>query len=98
MPDCSNCVHHKEQSIPFAAHESIKATMERTVKRLWILALVLIILLCATNALWVIRESQFADEVISIEQEGETDGGGNNYFNGTGELTINGEGSAEDNG
>ena len=77
--------------IPYFAYEGAMARAERTIKRLWILILVLILCLVGTNAGWIIYESQFTDEVVTIEQEGQTDGGGSNFFNGTGELTINGE-------
>lgn len=80
--------------IPYYAHEGGMARMERTNKRLWIIILVLIIALVGTNVGWVIYESQFED--IYIEQSGETDEGGSNYFNGTGELSIYGESTSGD--
>lgn len=83
--------------IPYYAHEGEMSRMERTNKRLWIVVIVLIVALIGTNVGWLIYESQFTDEIVTVEQEGQTDGGGNNYFNGTGELTINGEGEAENN-
>ena len=82
--------------IPYFAHEGEMVRMERANKRLWIVILVLIIALVGTNAGWIVYESQFVDEQISIEQDGETDGGGNNYFNGTGELMIYGESESAD--
>lgn len=84
-----------DAQIPFYAHESAMSRMERANRRLWIIILILILALVGTNAGWVFYESQFTDEVTTIEQTGETDGGGNNYFNGTGELTVYGEGEAD---
>ena len=54
---------------------------ERTIKRLWILCIILIVLLAITNAGWIIYESQFDDyvETTQIEAEQEADGNGSNY-------------------
>jgi len=56
------------------------ARQERTIKRLWIIVLVLIILLAATNGAWIYYESQFetAETVQDVWQE--ADGDGNNQF------------------
>ena len=72
--------------IPYFAHEGEMARMERVVKRLWIAVILLIVLLVGTNAGWLIYESQFED--IVIQQEAETESGGINFLNGTGELTY----------
>lgn len=57
----------------------IAAQAERTTRRLWILCILLIVLLVATNSAWLWYESQFTDEVTTIEAEQTSDGGGNNY-------------------
>lgn len=57
--------------------ETVTATMERTIKRLWILALVLVALLVISNGLWIWYESQFVDEVVTVEQE--ADGSSRNF-------------------
>ena len=72
--------------IPYFAHEGEMARMERVGKRLWIAVILLIVLLVGTNAGWLIYESQFED--IMIQQEAETESGGINFLNGTGELTY----------
>ena len=56
--------------IPYIVHESIVARMERTIKRMWILCILLIILLIGTNIAWIIHEAQGTD--IVAEQQGET--------------------------
>ena len=43
----------EQQNIPYFAHEGIMARMERTIKRLWVLCIVLIILLAGSNAAWL---------------------------------------------
>ena len=59
----------ERQIIPLVAHESDMSRMERQLKRLWIIILVLIGLLFATNLMWVIYECQYS--TISYEQDGE---------------------------
>lgn len=57
---------------------------ERTIKRLWIALMVTIFLLCASNAFWIWRETQFVDEQITISQE--NDSGYNNYVGNDGDI------------
>ena len=85
MPDCNNCNHHIAKPVPFAAHESIKATLERTIKRLWIVILVLIVLLCLTNAAWIYYESQFETQEAHVEVD---TGEGSAYVAGIGDVTV----------
>lgn len=56
-----------ERNVPYIAHESMMARMERTIKRLWILALVLTVLLVGTNVAWLWYESSF--ETIETTRE-----------------------------
>lgn len=65
----------EQQNIPYFAHEGIMARMERTIKRLWVLCIVLIILLAGSNAAWLWYESQFEDESTTVTQELNSDGG-----------------------
>ena len=58
--------------------DSQGSRLERTNKRLFILSVILIIVLIATNSLWIAYESQF--KTISIEAEQEADNNGNNYI------------------
>ncbi len=58
--------------IPYIAFESATSRQERTIKRLWILCLVLIIALLGTNAGWIYYESSFEDVVVT--QEATADG------------------------
>lgn len=72
--------------ISYAAHEGMMARMERTIRRLWILCIILIILLAGTNAAWFYYESQFVDEV-TITQDNKD--GYNNYVGNDGNITNN---------
>ena len=77
--------------------EVIIATLERTIKRLWILNIILILLLAASNAAWVYYESQFEDVTTeTVEQDVDTgDNNGDTIVNGIGD--INGKDKAKSN-
>ncbi len=60
----------------------ITAMTERTIKRLWILIILLIVLLFGSNAAWLYYESQFTDEVITQEVTQEADNGTNRFVGG----------------
>ena len=82
MADCNACKekHKAAEPVPYIVHESDMARLERTIKRLWILLILLIVLLVGSNVAWLAYESQFTDEVITTEIDAEqetTDG--NNY-------------------
>lgn len=64
----------KQMQVPYIVHEAAMARQERTVKRLWIVVILLIVLLVATNAGWIWYESQW--EVVETTVESQTDGGG----------------------
>ena len=70
--------------ISTAQHEKEMTRMETANKRWFIAFMVVLVMLFASNAGWVIYESQFQD--VIIEQDGYSDGNGTNVFNGTGEV------------
>ena len=78
--NCQNCGSTERQVVPLAMVELHSAAQERTIKRLWIIIIILIGLLCVTNLAWLIYESQFEEVTTSIEAEQQTDGGGNNFL------------------
>ena len=82
----------KAAMLPYYVHEGEMTRLERINKRWFAAFLVVLVMLFVTNAAWIWYENQF--EEIHIEQEGSTDSGGSNYFNGTGELSIYGESEA----
>lgn len=69
--NCESCTHRPDP-VPFAVHESAMARMERTIRRLWILLIVLVVLLVGSNALWIWHESQFEDVTTEVEMENES--------------------------
>lgn len=78
MADCKACKESR-QTVPYIVHEADMARQERTIKRLWILAILLIVLLVGSNCAWLWYESQFTDEIVTeIEAQQETSEG-NNY-------------------
>lgn len=64
-------------------YEIVIARFERTIKRLWILCIILIAVLLATNAGWIYYESQFVTNETTVEQEVDT---------GSGDATVIGVG------
>lgn len=73
----------EQNTIPYYAHEGIVARMERTIRRLWILCIILILLLAGTNAAWIYYENSFEDVVVTQEN----DDGFNNYIGEDGTIT-----------
>ena len=77
-------------NIPFVAHEADMTRLERTIRRIWILCIILVVLLFGTNAGWLYYESQFeiVESTTEITQENES--GYNNYIGNDGDI-HNGE-------
>lgn len=71
-----------EKMIPYIAFESATSRQERTIKRLWILCLVLIVALLGTNAGWIYYENSFEDVVVTQENAD----GYNNYIGNDGDI------------
>lgn len=72
------------EQIPYVAHEADMTRMERMNRRLWILNIILILILLATNAGWLIYENSFEDVYTSVDQEVDT---------GEGDATVIGVGN-----
>ena len=83
MSNCSNCNHENKnpEAVPYIVHESAMARAERSAKRLWVVVIMLIVMLVATNGAWIWYESQFETVVTNTEEyqvEQNTEDGGNN--------------------
>ena len=72
------------EQIPFVAHEADMTRMERVVRRLWILCIILALALVGTNAAWVVYESSFETVSTSVMQENES--GYNNFIGNDGDI------------
>lgn len=97
--DCETCKEKRKviaqtpKDVPYIAHESAVARLERVIKRLWVLALVLIVLLAASNAAWIWWESQYQTIETTITQENAD--GYNNYIGNDGDI-VNGNADNQD--
>lgn len=77
-----------ERSVQYIA-ESHAARLERSNRRMFVLCIILIVALIATNGLWFWYESQFED--ISYTQDVDSGETGNAIANIDGEVVFNGE-------
>ena len=97
--DCETCKEKRKviaqtpKDVPYIAHESAVARLERVIKRLWVLALVLIVLLAASNAAWILWESQYQTIETTITRENAD--GYNNYIGNDGDI-VNGNADDQD--
>ena len=69
-------------NILYITYESAMARMERANKRNFIIIIILILALIATNAGWIIYESQFETVETSTSIEAKQDGNGINIVGG----------------
>lgn len=74
-----------DKDVSFVAFESVCARFERTIKRLWILVIILTVLLVGTNCAWLLYESQFQYvETATESYEADATDGGTAIANGDG--------------
>lgn len=59
-------------NIPFFVAEGMIDRQSKTIRRLWVMCMLLIVLLVGTNALWLYYESQFMYVEESVEQDIDT--------------------------
>ena len=83
-----------EAQIPYFIHEGEMARMERVNKRWFVAFLIVLIMLFATNAGWILYESQFDQYYVS--QEVDT-GRGDAFVAGIGDVSY-GESEADSTG
>ena len=97
--DCETCkekrnvISQTPKDVPYIAHESAVARLERVIKRMWVLVLSLIILLVASNGAWIWWESQYQTIETTITQENAD--GYNNYIGNAGDI-VNGNADNQD--
>lgn len=77
----------EDKNIPYIVYEGTVARFERTIKRLIILVGITILLLFASNALWVYEWNQYDYKDITVDSQ---DGGNANYIGASGVIN-NGE-------
>lgn len=66
-----------ERTVPYLVYESTIARLERTIRRLIIVVILAVILLAATNALWLYEWTQYDYSSVEINTE---DGGDSSYL------------------
>lgn len=86
-----------EKMIPYIAFESATSRQERTIKRLWVLCIILIVALLGTNAGWIYYENQFEDVVVTQDVEATADGESDLNLNTIGGDFYGGESEGEAN-
>lgn len=84
--DCNTCKNKTKppETVSFFVHESVQASMERTIKRLWITIILLIMMLVGTNGAWLYYESNF-EEVEIVQENAE---GYNNFIGNDGDIVY----------
>lgn len=81
MPDCNTCKAKKNPpNVPYVVHEGVMSRLERVIKRLWITLIVTIVLLVATNALWIAYESKYECFETTQEVTQDTEEGSNLFY------------------
>ena len=82
------------KDVSYIVFESTLARLDRIIKRLWVVILILVFLLVGSNAAWLYYESQFetVEETKTQTVEQKADGESNNSFIG-GDSNV---GSSED--
>jgi len=71
--DCNSCKNKPAEPVPYIVHEADMARQERTIKRLWIALIIVILLFAGSNLAWVVYESQM-ETVVTQEVEQQADG------------------------
>ena len=62
---------NQNESIPYIVYEAEMSRNERHVKRLWVALIITIILIFASNAIWVWYISQYDFESYDYSQDGQ---------------------------
>lgn len=72
-----------KDKLNYLMYEDIVVRLERIIKRLWILIIIIFTAFVLSNSLWIYYESQWqvVEEKQEISQEGSADGGGNVILN-----------------
>lgn len=84
-----------DKDVSYIAFESVCSRFERTIKRLWILVIILTVLLVGTNCAWLWYEAQFSYvETTEVSQDVDATDGENVVVSGTGDINY-GEGKAD---
>ena len=85
---CNGCAEEKTpETITYIVYESAMARTERTMRKMWAVIILLIVLLVGSNGAWMWYEAQMEDILITQENAD----GYNNFIGNDGDITNNGE-------
>ena len=76
--------------VPFIVHEGEVARLERVIKRLWIMCIIVFVALVLSNGAWTYYISQW--QTVEVSQD--ADNGVNNFIGADGDI-INGKADSE---
>ena len=74
-------MENKQTMVPYIVHEGTIDRLERIIRRLWILCLVIFIAFVVSNGVWIWYESQYVDNT-TITQEVDSGSVGDTIVNG----------------
>ncbi len=84
---CNNCGENRvPSSVPYQVLADFKETTTATIKRLWILIVILALMLVGTNIAWLVYESQFDTYYYAQDGEGTNIIGSENEVNNGAEI------------
>lgn len=78
--NCETCKEIRPEPVPYIVHESSMARMERSIKRGWILCIILAVMLIASWAGFLIYESQFETVTETTQEVWQNADTGSNRF------------------
>ena len=84
------------KTVPYFVVEGEMARMERVNHRLWILCILLLAILLATNAGWLYYESPWEYVDVNESYELNTGDNGNAIYNGSGDVRIYGDSESDE--
>ena len=92
---CNNCgTTNNMESIPYVAYQSTVSDYKMMLKRMWVALIVLLLILFATNTIWIYSWMQYdySSEEIIVDAE---DNGNANYIGQDGNIYNGEDNSAE---
>lgn len=84
--DCNSCKEKHVEPVPYIVHESSMARNERTIKRLAIALVIAILVIFASNALWLYECSQY--DYYGEQATVEAEDGTANYIGNDGRIIF----------
>lgn len=73
------------ETVSYFVYEGTIAYMERTIRRLWVLCIIIFLAFVGSNVAWMYYESQFTTNEQRVEQEVDT-GDGSAVVTGIGDI------------